>query len=43
MTASAYFSETYEQARRRFLGAAEAAGARLESYENRNASGPGGM
>lgn len=42
MKASAYFSESYEQARRRFLNAASVAGARLESYENGNARGPGG-
>ncbi|MBO6678782.1 M14 family metallopeptidase [Parvibaculum sp.] len=41
MKASSYFSETYAEARRRFLTAAQAAGARLETYENPHARGPG--
>ncbi len=42
MKASEYFSRTYEEARRRFLTAAEMAGARLDSRENPNARGPAG-
>ena len=41
MTASGYFSETYTEARRLFLEAAEAAGARVATYENGHAKGPG--
>lgn len=42
MKASDYFSDSYGEARRRFLAAASEAGARVESYENGNARGPGG-
>ena len=42
MKASEYFSRTYEEARRRFVTAAEMAGARLDSRENPNARGPAG-
>ena len=36
------FSDSYEQARARFLAACEAAGGRVHSHENRNARGPRG-
>lgn len=36
------FSDSYGQARARFLAACEAAGARVQSHENRNARGPKG-
>lgn len=41
MKPSEYFSETYAEARMRFLKAADAAGARVSSYENGLARGPG--
>ncbi|MCF8470336.1 MAG: M14 family metallopeptidase [Parvibaculum sp.] len=41
MTPNNYFSETYGQARARFLAAAEGAGGRTVSYENPLARGPG--
>lgn len=42
MTVSAYFSATYAEARDKFRAAATAAGAKLTTYENPNAKGPGG-
>lgn len=42
MDASRFFSETYDDARSRFLAAAEAAGGRIAHYENTRARGPGG-
>lgn len=42
MKVSEYFSETYEDARQRFLDAAQAAGGRLTSYENPHGLGPNG-
>jgi hypothetical protein len=42
MDAEKYFSETYAEARARFLEAAQAAGGRLKTYENPMAQGPGG-
>ncbi|HCX69518.1 MAG TPA: DUF2817 domain-containing protein, partial [Rhodobiaceae bacterium] len=41
MKASEYFSDSYVAARRRFLHAAQATGARLATYENPHAQGPG--
>lgn len=43
MDAEKYFSETYAEARGRFLDAAQAAGAGLASYINPGAKGPGGI
>ncbi|WP_339829692.1 M14 family metallopeptidase [uncultured Parvibaculum sp.] len=40
MKATEFFSETYVQARARFLAAAEAAGARIATHENPHAKGP---
>lgn len=42
MDAGKFFSETYDEARARFLEAAVMAGARLAAYENPMAKGPGG-
>ncbi|MEQ8283459.1 MAG: M14 family metallopeptidase [Parvibaculum sp.] len=41
MKATAFFSETYAEARARFLAAADAAGGRVSTYENPHARGPG--
>jgi len=38
-----FFSNSYEEARQRFLAVAEAAGARIASYENPHARGPAGQ
>jgi hypothetical protein len=42
MDAEKFFSETYEEARTRFLDAARAAGGRLKTYENQGVRGPNG-
>ncbi|MGB3811420.1 MAG: M14 family metallopeptidase [Parvibaculum sp.] len=42
MDAGKFFSETYDEARSRFLEAATQAGARIQTYENPLAKGPGG-
>ena len=43
MKATDYFSETYAEARERFLDAARATGARISTHENPHAQGPGGQ
>lgn len=43
MDAGLFFSETYEEARSRFLETAAQAGARLTAYENPRARGPHGI
>lgn len=41
-TGDRHFSQTYDDARRKFMDAAQGAGARLKTYENPHAKGPGG-
>lgn len=43
MDAEKFFSETYDEARSRFLEAARLAGARIKHYDNPIARGPGGI